>query len=267
MRILPILAHNPRAWTGAGNVTYLLAAPRLTLIDAGEGVAAHLEAVDAAVAEARLAQVLVTHAHTDHAAGAGALAARHPEARFAKLPWPERDAQAGVAWQPLRDGEIVDLGGPALWVLHTPGHSPDHVCFHEPTSGVLFGGDLVMNGGTVVIPASHGGNLRQYLASLRKVLELRPRRILPAHGAPIEQPASLLRGYLAHRAMRERQVIDALAAGPRTVDELVAAIYGGLAEDLRGAAAESLLAHLVKLDEEGGAARDEESGVTRWRLG
>jgi glyoxylase-like metal-dependent hydrolase (beta-lactamase superfamily II) len=265
MHILTLFAHNPRAWTGAGNHTYLLRTSEATLIDAGEGAPEHVDAVAAAAGDLPLARVLVTHGHVDHASGAATLAARFPGASFHKLPWPERDGCHGVPWQPLRDGEVVDVGGAGLWVLHTPGHSPDHVCLFEPDSGVLFAGDLVMNGGTVVIPPSHGGNLRHYLASLRAVLDLQPRRILPAHGAPIENPGALLRSYLAHRAMRERQIVDALGGGPQTLEQLVGRIYHRLDPKLRDAAEESVLAHLIKLEEEGGASRDVEGEVTRWR--
>ncbi len=266
MRILTLFAHNPRAWTGAGNHTYLLRTSEATLIDAGEGAAAHLDAVADAAGDAPLARVLVTHGHVDHAGGATALAERFPGTVFHKLPWPERDARYPVPWRRLRDGDVVDVGGGVgLWVVHTPGHSPDHVCFYEPQSGVLFGGDLVMNGGTVVVPPSHGGNLRQYLASLRAVLDLQPRRILPAHGTPIENPGALLRSYLTHRAMRERQIVDVLGTGPHTVGELVDRLYDGLDAGLRGAAEESVLAHLLKLEEEGGASPDTDAGITRWR--
>jgi glyoxylase-like metal-dependent hydrolase (beta-lactamase superfamily II) len=234
------------------------------LIDAGEGMPAHLEALSEALAGRDLAQVLVTHAHPDHATGVAALAARFPGAAFAKLPWPEADGRYEVAWRWLRDGELVHAGDTGLLVVHTPGHSPDHLCFFEPDSGVLFGGDLVINGGTVVIPATTGGSLRQYLQSLRAVLDLQPRRILPAHGAPIENPGSLLRSYLAHRAMRERQLFEALGELPQSVEELVARVYPALASNLRGAAAESVLAHLVKLEEDGRAARVSEPHVTRW---
>jgi hydroxyacylglutathione hydrolase len=127
---------------------------------------------------------------------------------------------------------------------------------------VLFAGDLVVNGGTVLIPASHGGSVAQYLASLRRVLELQPRRILPGHGGPIDQPAALLRGYIAHRLSRERQIVDLLRERPMTVDALVGRIYPDLAANIRGAAAESVLAHVLKLQEEGRAAV--EGG--EWRL-
>lgn len=266
MRILAAFAHNPRPWTGAGNHTYVIRTSEATLIDAGEGARAHLDEVDAAAAGLGLSRVLVTHAHVDHVAGVEALAERFPGVRFAKHPWPGRDGRYAVAWEPLRDGDIVDVGGAALQVIHTPGHSPDHVCFLDPGSGVLFGGDLVINGGTVAILASHGGSLRQYLRSLRTILDLRPRRILPAHGPPIDDPAALIRGYLAHRGARERQILDALASAPLTADDLVARLYPGLRMDLLDAAGESVLAHLIKLEEDGAAARETGDTVTHWRL-
>jgi glyoxylase-like metal-dependent hydrolase (beta-lactamase superfamily II) len=167
-----------------------------------------------------------------------------------------------VSWEPLHDGQLISVGHASLVVVHTPGHAPDHVCFFEPDSGVLFGGDLVASGGTIVIPASSGGSLRQYLESLRCVLALQPRRILPAHGAPIDNPGALLRGYLAHRAMRERQLLDALGGGPSGIDALVSRVYPALDPALRSAAAESVLAHLVKLEEDGRAQRIAAAGDT-----
>jgi glyoxylase-like metal-dependent hydrolase (beta-lactamase superfamily II) len=269
-----VFAHDPGPWTGRGSNTWLIEGTEPTLIDTGSGRPEHLAELagrfEAALEPgSRLARVLVTHAHTDHAGGASALAARWPGCQFAKLPWPERDPRFPVAWTALADDEIVIAGDTALSVVHTPGHSPDHLCFFEPRSGTLFGGDLVMNGGTVVIPASHGGSLSQYLRSLQRVLELNPRRILPGHGPPIEQPASLLRAYLAHRLARERQIVDALRSRAMTVPELVAVVYAGLQPDLTGAAAESVLAHLAKLAEEDRARPEraldgQESLAVRW---
>jgi glyoxylase-like metal-dependent hydrolase (beta-lactamase superfamily II) len=177
------------------------------------------------------------------------------------------DAAIPVAWEPLADDELVPAGDDQLLVLHTPGHAPDHVCFFEPRSATLFAGDLVVNGGTVVIPPSQGGSLAAYLASLRRILDLQPRRILAGHGPPIEQPVALLRSYIAHRLARERQILDLLAHGPAPVAGLVDAIYADLPAALHGAAGESVLAHLQKLAEEGVAHPDdmEETG-TVWRL-
>jgi glyoxylase-like metal-dependent hydrolase (beta-lactamase superfamily II) len=250
--------------TGSGNNTYLLAGPggSATLIDAGVGEPAHLANLQAALGASPLAAVLVTHGHRDHASGAPAIAAVHPAASFTKLPWPEEDAQYGVPWQSIGDGDLVRAGGEPLHALHTPGHSPDHLAFwHEP-SATIFTGDLVVSGGSVMIHWSRGGDLGQYLASLERLLALEPRRLLPAHGPAIDDPRAVLTGYLAHRRQREQQVIAALRAGHASVQAIAESIYDGLTPALMPAARENVRAHLEKLKIEGRAA--DEHG--RWTL-
>lgn len=247
--------------TGAGNWTYLLGETRPVLIDAGVGHAAHL----AALADARPAgprEVLVTHAHPDHASGARTLAGRWPGTRLAKMPWPERDHLYGGPWRPLQDGEQIDVDGDRLEVVHTPGHAPDHVAFWHPDSRTLFSGDLLVLGSTVVIPASAGGDLLDYLASLRRVLALAPHRVLPAHGPPIDDPPKIVQQYLEHREQREAQVLMGLDAGSRTIDAMVAGIYRGLQPALLPMAKESVLAHLIKLERESRVVRTGDG----WRL-
>jgi endoribonuclease LACTB2 len=240
--------------TGTGNWTYFLPGRTPTLVDAGVGAAVHLDAV-AEKAGSTLSQVLVTHAHVDHASGAPALAVRWPSARFAKMPWAARDAAHDVPWQSLTDGAAIGAGDIRLEVLHTPGHSPDHLAFWHAESRTLFAGDLLILGTTVFIPASAGGNLVDYLHSLRRVLALGPRRVLPAHGPVIDDPEALLHGYLEHRHQREHQVLTALENQPRTVAEIVTRLYPGLGGDVVPMARETVLAHLQKLDHDGLACR------------
>lgn len=261
MHVIPIHAGNPGPMTGSGNWTYLVPGAVPTLVDAGVGAAAHVEEVARRSGD-RLAQVIVTHAHGDHARGAPALAARWPGARFVKWPWPERDARYAVAWEPLADGERVAAGDAELEVVHTPGHAPDHIALWHAASGTLLAGDLVVPGSTVVIPASTGGSLADYLRSLRRVLALRPARILPAHGPPVDDPAELIAAYLDHRHHREQQVVAALEGGAKTVEDLVARIYRGLDPAVLPMARETVLAHLEKLVHDGLAAREGD----RWRI-
>jgi glyoxylase-like metal-dependent hydrolase (beta-lactamase superfamily II) len=250
-----IHANNPGPMTGEGNWTWLLRGRIPTLIDAGTGEAGHLDAVDAALAGAPLAQVLVTHGHVDHASGAPALAVRFPGARFFKMPWPEQDARWAVRWEPIAAGQWMDAGDVRLQAVHTPGHAPDHFCFWHAGSRTLFGGDLAVQGSTVYIPASLGGDLIQYLESLERVRALSPVQVLPAHGPVIDEPDALLRGYLEHRREREEQIAAALAEGNATVEALVPLVYRGIQEKLRQVARETVLAHLVKLEREGRAGR------------
>jgi glyoxylase-like metal-dependent hydrolase (beta-lactamase superfamily II) len=248
--------------TGDGNTTWLILGHMPTLIDAGTGERQHLEALARALGGARLAQVLVTHSHVDHASGAAAIAARMPHVRFLKMPWPEHDAAWPVRWQPLTDGEMIAAGNSFLTAIHTPGHSPDHLCFWHQDGRQLFCGDLAWKGSTVVIPSSEGGDVAAYLESLERIMRLEPAAMLPAHGDVIDRPMELLREYIEHRMLREQQVIAALRSGVTAPDDMVSRIYPTLGEALVPMARESVLAHLLKLEREGKARRDGDE----WRL-
>jgi glyoxylase-like metal-dependent hydrolase (beta-lactamase superfamily II) len=252
--IVPLHAANPGPMTGLGNWTYLLPGATAVLVDAGVGQAAHLDALFARV-PAGPDVVLVTHVHPDHASGAPAIAARAPRTRFLKYPWPKHDGAVGVDWAPLADGQYVDTEEGPLEVVHTPGHSPDHVVFWHEASATVFTGDLLVWGSTVVIPATHGGSLSAYLASLARVAGLRPTRAWPAHGPVIDDPLALIAHYVAHRRQREMQILDALSAGAATVTAIAARIYRELDPALMPQAHESVRAHLQKLEDDGVATR------------
>ena len=256
MHPIPVHAFNPGPITGAGNWTWLIPGRLPTLVDAGTGEARHLDAVAAALNGAALAQVIVTHSHSDHASGAPAIAERWPDVRFFKMPWAERDAKWPVPWIPLSDGEVVPVGDTSVTAIHTPGHAPDHLCFWHAETRTLFGGDIAVQGTTVWIPTSLQGDLVDYLASLERIIALSPAFILPAHGIVIDDPQTLLHGYLAHRREREQQVLAALREGDDDPDAIVEHIYRGLKERLIPMARESVLAQLQKLEREGRVRRD-----------
>jgi glyoxylase-like metal-dependent hydrolase (beta-lactamase superfamily II) len=247
--VILLPAGNASAWTGpTGNNTYLLSGGVPTLIDAGVGNADHLDALARALGGARLAQVLLTHDHIDHVAGVPALRARWPGVIVRQFGTGEHPPGEGRE-RPLADGERIAAGDAECTVLHTPGHAPDHCCFVR--GGDLFCGDLARIGGTIVIPASRGGDLALYLESLQRVRELKPARLLPAHGPIVDNPEALIDQYVAHRRMRDDQILDVLQAGASTPPAIVDRVYGALPDQLGSAAADTVLAHLIKLRNEG----------------
>ena len=257
MKAQALHARNPGPFTGEGNWTYFIDGAEPLLIDAGVGEAAHLDAIDAAAADRSL-HLVVTHAHSDHISGAPAIAKRRPGTRVSKMPWPERDRD--LAWQPLHDGDVIATGEGPLQVIHTPGHAPDHVCLWHADSRTVFVGDMLVQGSTVMIPASHRGSLVEYLRSLDRLIALNPLRALPAHGPAIDDPHALIHHYVEHRAERERQVLAALDAGAATIDHFLPRIYPDLKPALEPMARETILAHLMKLESDGKVTRAE----ARW---
>jgi glyoxylase-like metal-dependent hydrolase (beta-lactamase superfamily II) len=247
-----IPAHNASTWTGpTGNNTYLLPGRVPTLIDAGVGKAEHVDAIARELGGRPLALVLLTHGHPDHASGVPAIAARWPDVSV---------RQYGTGAEPIADACVIDVGDATVTAVHTPGHAPDHVCFVDGTE--VFCGDLARAGGTIVIPAGRGGDLTDYLASLERVRCLRPARLLPGHGPIIENPDAVIDGYVRHRAQRDHQILSVLNEGPSLPDEISSRIYGTLAPELTKAAAQTVLAHLIKLAREGRVV--ERDG--RWEL-
>jgi glyoxylase-like metal-dependent hydrolase (beta-lactamase superfamily II) len=221
-----ILAPNPGPMTLEGTNTYLVGRDPVVVIDPGPEDAGHVEAVRTAAEErGGIGTVLVTHSHLDHIGGVELLGVE-----------PARPA----------DGEVVA----GLTALATPGHTEDHLCFLIGKD--LFCGDLILGeGSTIVPPASEGGSLAKYMASLQRVSELDLERMYPGHGPVIEDPPAKIGEYVAHRTEREDRLVAALDRGERSRQALLREVWDDVPEPLLPAAAYAMQAHLEKLGAEG----------------
>jgi glyoxylase-like metal-dependent hydrolase (beta-lactamase superfamily II) len=245
-----VLAPNPSGMTLDGTNTYVVGAAgsgQAVLVDPGPDDADHLAAVEAALAArgARCVAVLVTHHHGDHAE-----AALPWGARFSAPVAAATASVAGPSGRILAPGEQLTLAGTVIGVVPTPGHTGDHLAFRLESGAVLVG-DHVLGRGTSVVTHPEG-DVVAYLDSLRRVHDLGPSALYCGHGPELtEDPGAVLDYYLAHRAYRENQLLEALGGGPRTVDELVATIYAEVPSALWPAAGQSTRATLAKLRAEG----------------
>jgi endoribonuclease LACTB2 len=207
----------------------------------------------------RLREILCTHHHPDHVGGARYLAEHLGVPLRAHRVTLER-LEGSVDFDgTIEDGEVISLGrGLTLEAIHTPGHAPGHVCFFERRSGALVAGDMVAGVGTILVEKVDG-DMSLYLESLSRMKALGPTMLLPAHGGVIRSPGAFLDFYRAHRLMREAKVLAALRDASRaTVDELLPRAYDDAPKAVWPLAALSLEAHLIKLERDGLARRDDE---------
>jgi glyoxylase-like metal-dependent hydrolase (beta-lactamase superfamily II) len=248
-RIHRIVAPNPSPLTLEGTNTYLVAEDGAAIvIDPGPPSQAHVEAIVARAAELRssVVAIAVTHGHPDHAPGAALL-----QERTASPVYAHRDARfphdVGLA-----DGASLRAGGLELAAFEAPGHTRDHLVFAFAPETALFTGDVIVGRGTVVI-APPGGEMRAYQATLERL-----RRdfggyslLLGGHGEPIDRPAEKLDAYIAHRRLREREILTALQDGAVTIPAMVGRVYREVSAQLWPVAARQVLAHLLALEREG----------------
>jgi glyoxylase-like metal-dependent hydrolase (beta-lactamase superfamily II) len=272
--ILRITAPNPSPFTFHGTNSYIVGTHELAVIDPGPGSMEHLDALLAAIGRRRVSHIFVSHTHVDHSPLAATLQRRtgaiicaegpHRAARPLHLgEINPLDASADMGFEPdyrLRDGEVVHGEGWALRAIHTPGHTANHCVFALEGTGIVFSADHVMAWATSIV-APPDGSMADYMASLDKMLARKDELYLPGHGGPLKNPRAFLRGLKTHRRMRERAILERLAAGDRTIPEMVRAIYRDTDPRLHGAAGLSVLAHLEDLVARGLVACDGEPGL------
>ena len=260
-----LLAPNPSVYTGAGTNTYLVGdGSAVFCIDPGPDSDEHLDAILAAARarSATITSILLTHSHPDHRPLAARLAAR--TGAVVRCFDPSRAADGAA---PLHDGETLRLEGVELAAVHTPGHARDHVCFFDATERALYSGDHILGASTTVVDPGDGGDMATYVASLHRVLALRPGTIHPGHGPVIEDGVARIEQYIEHRALREQQIIDAARGRDAlTPADLVPLIYAEYPQELHPLAAMSVRAHLEKLVRERRADRVDDAGEPRYSV-
>lgn len=259
-----VLAPNPSPYTYTGTQTWLVGMTDLAVIDPGPDEPAHLEALVRAIAGRPVRAILCTHTHRDHSPAAAPLKALTGAPIIGCAPLtlddagPRADAAFDTAYLPdrvLADGETVSGEGWTLEAVATPGHTSNHLCFGLKENGALFTGDHVMGWSTTVV-APPDGDMTAYMASLDKLLGREDKVYYPAHGPEVTRPARLVRGMIGHRKQREGQILRLLGEDVHGVPAMVARMYVGLDPRLHGAAARSVLAHLIDLRARGLVAEE-----------
>lgn len=252
-RVRRIVAPNPGVMTGPGTNTYLIGEKQVAVLDPGPAEQSHIDAI-LEVAGDRIRWVVATHTHPDHspawqaiaqATGAEVIGGAPPDDMFQDETFnPEK---------PLQHNEVLATQEFTLRSVHTPGHVGNHFCFFLEEEGMMFAGDHIMNGSTVVIiPPS--GDMKLYIESLQRLLDYPLTTIAPGHGDVMEQPREVVEWLVNHRMQREAKVVSGLEQlGRSSVDQLVKVVYDDVDTSLHKMARLSLAAHLIKLVHDGRA--------------
>lgn len=255
-RVCRITAPNAGMMTGPGTNSYLVGRGDVAVIDPGPDLEEHIDALIRAAAgsdgQGRIRWVLASHTHPDHSPAAARLKAL-TGAQLIGLPPPPHGPQdrSFIPDRQPADNEVLAIAGCHLKVLHVPGHASNQVCYLLQEEGLLFTGDHLMQGSTVVI-APPDGNMSDYLRSLERLKQEDLAWLAPGHGFLLDKPEDAVDRLVLHRSWREKTLFKVLKEkGPNRLEDVVAAVYYDVPERLLKLAGLSLLAHAQKLEREG----------------
>ncbi len=256
-----IVAPNPGPLTGPGTNAYLFGSRRVAIVDPGPASAAHAATILAAIGDAELVAIAVTHTHADHSSGVAALAAMRPAPVLGRIPRHSAFHDPSFhATHLVEDGDVLDTDAGAVVAVTTPGHASNHVCWHAPAQRLLCTGDHIL-GTTSPVILPPDGDMDEYLDALARLRALPLDWLLPGHGPVLAAPVEVIDALVRHRLEREARVVAALARAPGSIPaDLVPLAYPDVAPSLYPWARRTLEAHLIRLERAGDARRDGE----RW---
>ena len=263
-----IVAKNPGPFTFKGTGTYVVGRGKVAVIDPGPEMHEHVDALLRALGGEEITHQLITHTHIDHSPAAQLVKEKtgaptygfgpHGSGKYEKGAKVEEGGdQTFVPDHVLKHADIVEGEGWSFECIHTPGHTSNHLCYAYREENALFPGDHVMGWSTTIV-SPPDGDMREYLDSLRHLSERDEETYYPTHGAPIAEPKPFIRGLIAHRKMRERQIVSVLESGESTIPDMVPGMYKGLDPRLMPAAQRSVFAHVIELAERGRISYDGE---------
>jgi glyoxylase-like metal-dependent hydrolase (beta-lactamase superfamily II) len=273
-----VIAENPSKFTYRGTGTYIIGTHDVVVVDPGPRLDSHRDALQRALEGLNVVGIVVTHCHADHSPLAQWLKQSTVAPTYALGPHAdvvfdadeeedddddsdEADSQSDepretidTDFQPditVADGEVfLTTGEFSLLAVATPGHTSNHLCVALPEERALFTGDHIMGWSTTVV-SPPDGDMGQYMQSLQKVADRRDAILYPTHGGPITDPTPFLDAYAEHRRERERQILDQLVTGPKSIRDMVTVLYADIDKKLHKPARRSVWSHLIQLHRQG----------------
>tara|TARA_X000000368_G_scaffold14592_1_gene11650 strand:- start:457 stop:1257 length:801 start_codon:yes stop_codon:yes gene_type:complete len=249
--ITKITAPNGGVFTGQGTNTYLIGQEDITLVDPGPNIKEHIQAILKKGA-GKIKRILVTHTHTDHSPAALPISKELDIPMFGRLVDRESEweDETFIPDTVLSHGDVIATKEYSLETIHTPGHASNHLCFYLEKHKCLLTGDHIMDGSTVVI-APPDGDMTEYIESLRLLEDYDINYFAPGHGNYMEDPYKTIQSIIRHRLSRESKVLRCVDKNKNSnLDELLPLVYDDVPEILHPIAKMSLMAHLIKLQDD-----------------
>jgi glyoxylase-like metal-dependent hydrolase (beta-lactamase superfamily II) len=260
-----VTSPNPSMFTFKGTNTYIVGKGKVGVIDPGPVSPEHTAAIMRAVEGETVTHIIVTHTHNDHSPGVPDLKAATgaptygygPHGVGSRRDWPFDSPEGGdrnfAPDHVVPDGGLVEGDGWTLEAIFTPGHISNHLCFALKEDNVMLSGDHVMGWSTSIV-SPPDGDMNDYMASLRRMLDRDETTYYPGHGGPIDDPKNFVQAFIDHREAREDQIRQCLSGGAMSIPAMVKVMYADVDENLHRAAGRSVLSHLLAMWERGEVA-------------